>query len=60
MPHVCPEAILTARRKEVSVHTMDGWDWFWMPFMIVFWLVVLGAVIYVAVRLANRPPNGRG
>jgi hypothetical protein len=23
----------------------------------VFWLVVLGAVIYVAVRLANRPPH---
>lgn len=38
---------------------MDGWDWVWMPFMMVFWLVVLGAVIYVAVRLANRPPNGR-
>jgi len=25
----------------------------------VFWLVVLGAVIYAAVRLANRPPHGR-
>jgi uncharacterized membrane protein len=25
---------------------MDGWDWLWMSFMMVFWLVVLGAVIY--------------
>jgi hypothetical protein len=51
------ERSLTARRKGVSVHMMDGWDWVWMPFMMVFWLVVLGAVIYVAVRLANRPPR---
>lgn len=53
-------AMLTACRKKVSVHVwMDGWDWLWMSFMMVFWLVVLGAVIYVAVRLANRPPHGR-
>jgi hypothetical protein len=57
MPHTCSGAILTAHRKGVSVHMMDGWDWAWMPFMMVFWLVVLGAVIYVAVRLANRPPH---
>jgi hypothetical protein len=43
--------------KGGDVHMMDGWDWVWMPFMMVFWLVVLGAVIYVAVRLANRPPH---
>lgn len=41
------------------MHWMDGWDWVWMSFMMVFWLVVLGAVIYAAVRLANRPPHGR-
>jgi hypothetical protein len=47
-------AMLTACRKEVSLHVwMDGWDWLWMSFMMVFWLVVLGAVIYVAVRLAK-------
>ncbi len=39
------------------MHWMDGWDWFWMSSMMVFWLVVLGAVIYVAVRLANRSPT---
>ncbi len=40
-------------------HWMDGWGWFWMTFMTVFWVVVLGAVVYAAVRLANRPPAGR-
>jgi hypothetical protein len=38
---------------------MDGWDWLWMSFMMAFWLVLLGAVVYVAVRLAHRPPDGR-
>jgi heme/copper-type cytochrome/quinol oxidase subunit 2 len=36
---------------------MNGSGWFWMSFMIVFWIVVLGAVVYVAVRLAQRPPR---
>lgn len=38
---------------------MDGWDWVWMSFMMVFWIAVLGAVIYLVVRLAQRPPSGR-
>jgi heme/copper-type cytochrome/quinol oxidase subunit 2 len=38
-------------------HWMDGWGWFWMSFMMVFWIVVLGAVVYAAVRLANRVPT---
>jgi hypothetical protein len=40
---------------------MDGWDWFWMIPMMVFWIVVLGAVIYAAVRLAinHRPPQAK-
>jgi hypothetical protein len=25
--------------------------------MMVFWIVVLGAVVYAAVRLAQRPPH---
>jgi len=36
------------------VYGHDGWDWFWMPFMMGFWVVVLGVVVYVAVRLAQR------
>jgi hypothetical protein len=39
------------------VHWMNGWDWVWMTFMMVFWVVLLGAVIYAAVRLALRPPR---
>jgi heme/copper-type cytochrome/quinol oxidase subunit 2 len=39
------------------MHSIDGADWLWMSFMMVFWLVVLGAVVYAAVRLAQRPPR---
>ena len=34
-------------------HWMDATGWFWMSFMMIFWIVLLGAVVYVAVRLAN-------
>jgi heme/copper-type cytochrome/quinol oxidase subunit 2 len=40
-------------------HSMDGWAWFWMTFLTVFWIVVLGGVIYVAVRMAQRPQGGK-
>ena len=33
---------------------MNGGNWMWMSFMMVFWLVALGAIIYGAVRLASR------
>lgn len=32
---------------------MDGWDWLWMTLMIGFWLVVVGAVVFVAVRMSQ-------
>jgi heme/copper-type cytochrome/quinol oxidase subunit 2 len=32
----------------------DGWSWFWMIPMVLVWILVLGAVVYAAVRLANR------
>jgi hypothetical protein len=32
----------------------DGWAWFWMIPMMLLWVLVLGAVVYAAVRLANR------
>jgi len=38
-------------------HSMDGGNWVWMSFTMVFGLVVLGAVVYAAVRLAIRPPT---
>jgi len=31
----------------------DGWDWFWMVPMMLVWIVLVGAVVYAAVRLAN-------
>ncbi len=33
---------------------MAVWDWFWMVPMMVVWIVLIGAVVYAAVRLANR------
>ena len=33
---------------------MDGSDWVWMILSMTVGIVVLGAVIYAAVRLANR------
>ena len=44
--------------RRLTVHWMDGWDWVWMSFMMVFWIVLLGAVVYLAARLGNRPPRG--
>lgn len=37
---------------------MHGWndtgDWVWMSFMMVFWAVVIGAAVYLAIRAAHR------
>jgi hypothetical protein len=44
-------------------HSMNSLTWFWMTFMIIFWILVLGAVVYLAVRLAHqhekRPKSDR-
>ena len=47
------------RKEHAMYHWMDGWGWFWMTFVTVFWVVVLGIVVYAAVRLAQRPPRER-
>jgi hypothetical protein len=38
---------------------MDGWDWLWMTFMMGFWVILLGVVVYLAVRLGRRPPRAK-
>lgn len=38
---------------------MDGWDWVWGTLMMGFWIVLLGVVIYFAVRLAQRDRGRR-
>lgn len=38
-------------------HWMSGSGWFWMSFMMVFWIVVIAAAVYAAVKLANRQPT---
>ncbi len=41
----------------------SGWDWLWMSMMMFAWLVVLGGIVYAAVRLAHqhskKPPLGQ-
>jgi len=32
---------------------MDGWDWLFGSLMMLSWAIVLGVVVYVAVRLAQ-------
>jgi len=39
---------------------MHTWDWFWMGFMIVTWVVVIGVLVYVAVRPATHPHHRDG
>ena len=39
-------------------HNMDGWDWVWGTLMMGFWIVLIGAVVYIAVRLAQRDRGG--
>ena len=38
----------------------DSWDWVWMIPLMLLWIVVVGGVVYAAVRLAmqhsQQPP----
>lgn len=34
-------------------HDMGGWAWFWMSFVTMLWVAVLGFVVYIAVRLGT-------
>jgi hypothetical protein len=38
---------------------MNGWGWFAGSLMMVLWLVVIGLVVYVAVRLAQGNRENR-
>ena len=50
--------MLTVTARRSLMHGwMDGWDWLWMSFMMVFWIVLLGVVVYAAVSLSQRPPR---
>ena len=41
------------------MHWMDGSDWAWMTLTMGFWVVLLGVVVYAAVKLATLPPTDR-
>ena len=35
------------------LHDMNGLDWLWGTLMMGFWIVLLGLVVYIAVKLAQ-------
>lgn len=37
---------------------MDDWQWVWMTFAGVTWIVLVGAAVILGVRLANRTQQG--
>lgn len=39
-------------------YELNGWDWLWMTTTMGIWIVLIGAVVFAAVRLAN-PPDKR-
>jgi hypothetical protein len=33
---------------------LTGWAWLWMTFGVLFWIAMLGGIVYVAVRFAQQ------
>lgn len=60
MRRACSQPILGSSADGVQggdgdvMYWNDGWAWFWMVPMMLLWVLVLGAVVYGAVRLANH------
>jgi hypothetical protein len=50
----------TEARMYHYMHDNNGWDWFWMIPTMLLLILVLGGVVYAAVRLAlqhqHKPP----
>jgi hypothetical protein len=40
------------------MYWMSDWGWVVMTFMMIFWVVLFGGVIYIAVRLGQQTPRG--
>jgi hypothetical protein len=38
---------------------MAGWGWLWLTVMPLVWIALLGAAVYVAVRLASRDSSNQ-
>ena len=53
------DAVATEGKKACDAR-LDGWDWVWMTAMMVGWVVLIAAAVYVAVKLAHRSPTGHG
>lgn len=41
------------------MHTwVGGWNWIWMAPMMGFWVVLVGALVFLAVRPPTKPRAG--
>jgi hypothetical protein len=65
MRTVCPlstieqtESRPSERRFDVDWH-MDGWDWLWATFMMGVWVILLGVVVFLAIKLAQGDRQGK-
>lgn len=38
---------------------MSTWDWFWMVFMGVAWIVIIGASAFVALEVLKEEPRAQ-
>jgi hypothetical protein len=45
-------------KRVIGMHDVNGVDWVWMTLAMGAWIVVIGAVVYAAVRLATRDRDG--
>ena len=54
-PRMEPSTRASERRLKMYGDHMDGLDWLWAT----FWVVLPGAVIYIAVRLAQGDRHGK-
>ena len=62
MPVIATEVTIretSERRVEMyGWDHMGGWSWFFGSLMTVSWIVLLGLVVYIAVRLAQGDRHG--
>jgi heme/copper-type cytochrome/quinol oxidase subunit 2 len=45
-------------KRVIGMHDVNGVDWVWMTLAMGAWIVVIGAVVYAAVKLATRDRQG--
>jgi len=55
----CLRMLIASSKGGDMYHSMDGWGWFLITFVSVFWIAVFGVALYAAAWLASRAPAAR-